>query len=180
MLSDEKLIAAYLEGDDHSLENLIERYANHIYNFIRHYIHNLQEAEDLTQDVFIKVWKHIRKFDLSKSFKVWIFQIARNTAIDFLRKKKEISFSDMAEEDDVFETPDLEPLPSELLEKKESQKMVKEALEQMPLKYREVLTLYFQNQLNFREISEINNESIDTVKSRHRRGLLILKKRLLE
>ena len=60
---------------------------------------NQSEAEDITQEVFVKIWKNIKKFDQNRSFKPWIFQIAKNTSIDFLRKKKSIPFSKFENEE---------------------------------------------------------------------------------
>jgi RNA polymerase sigma-70 factor (ECF subfamily) len=180
MDSDEQLIVSYLKGDGDSLNILIKRYSDYIYNFIYQYVKNRELAEDLTQEVFIKVWKNFKKFDPKKKFKVWLFQIARNTTIDFFRKKKEINFSELEREGEEFDIPDTGPIPSEIFEKKEIQAEVKKALEALPLIYRSTLIFYYQNQFNLREIAEIRGEPVDTIKSRYRRALVLLQKQLLE
>ena len=86
-LADKKLIQQYLKGDEKSLEILVVKYLKLIYSFVYKNVGNPAEAEDITQEVFIKVWKNMKKFDQNKSFRPWIFQIAKNTSIDFLRKK---------------------------------------------------------------------------------------------
>ena len=86
--SDEQLINNYLKGDEKSLEILIHRYLKPIYNFVYRYVNNKQEAEDVTQEVFVKTWRNLKKFKRNKSFKTWIFSIAKNTAIDSFKKKK--------------------------------------------------------------------------------------------
>jgi RNA polymerase sigma-70 factor (ECF subfamily) len=177
MQSDEQLIDLYLKGEEHSLEILIDRYAGHIFNFIRQYINNSDQAEDLTQDTFVKVWRNIRKFDIKKSFRVWLFQIARNTTIDFLRKKKSILFSELVKDDGTeFDAVDESLNPEEILEKKSSEDVVAAALEKISDKYRSVISLYYREGFNFREISEIMDQPLDTIKSRHRRALRQLKK----
>ena len=93
LIEDKILIQQYLKGDEKSLEILIARYLKPIYSFVYKNVGNPSEAEDITQEVFIKIWKNIKKFDQNKNFKPWIFQIAKNTSIDFLRKKKSIPFS---------------------------------------------------------------------------------------
>lgn len=180
MQTDEQLIDSYLKGEEHSLEVLIDRYAGHIFNFIRQYIKNGDQAEDLTQETFVKIWKHIKKFDPQKSFRVWLFQIARNTVIDFLRKKKEIHFSDLADEDGEIDFEDFDQDIEDILDKKEARGKIQELFESLPVKYKSVLSMYYQSEFNFREISEITGLPIDTVKSRHRRAILMIKKNLSE
>jgi RNA polymerase sigma-70 factor (ECF subfamily) len=92
-LGDLKLIKQYLAGDEKSLDVLVKRYLKIIYGYSYRNVGNSADAEDITQETFLKVWKNIKKFDQSKSFKSWIFTIAKNTSIDYLRKKKSVPFS---------------------------------------------------------------------------------------
>lgn len=180
MDSDEQIIKLYLDGRKDLLEVLINRYIDHIYNFIFRYVWDRGRAEDLTQDTFIKVWKNLDKFDSERKFKTWLFQIARNTALDFLRKKRSINFSELEEEESgIFEPADSSPTPQEIFEKKETEIRIKKVLDELPPKYSSVLVLYYQNQLNFREIAELSGESVDTVKSRHRRAISLLRKKIM-
>lgn len=179
MESDENLIKEYLEGNDEALNELVRRYASHIYNFAYQYVSNQPEAEEITQDVFVKAWRSMKKFDLKRSFRAWIFQIARNTIIDYLRKKKSQAVLEIDSEDENFDIADTGPTPQEIFEKKESADRIKKIMEGLSIKYKTVLTMYYESQLNFREIAEITGESIDTIKSRHRRALIILKGKLV-
>ena len=183
--SDKELILEYLDGKNESLNVLIRRYLKPIYNFVYTYVRSEQESEDITQEVFLKVWKNIRKFKRDKNFKTWIYKIAKNTSIDFLKKKKNILFSDIDKEkeneDDLLfvETiADEECLPDEIYLKKELEINIQNILDEIPIKYKEIMELYYINEFNFREISEILNEPINTVKSKHRRGLFILKNKI--
>ena len=177
--NDQELIKNYLNGDVNALKELIGRYSNHIFNFIRQYVGDFEQSADLTQDTFVKVWKNIKKFDVQKSFKVWIFQIARNTAIDFLRKKKEIHFSDLEnEEGDPIDFEDNAQDIEKIIEKKEVQEKIRKIFESLPENYKTTLLMYYQSELNFREISEIMGMPIDTIKSRHRRAILAIKKEI--
>ncbi len=182
--SDVDIIKAYLDGDADSLRFLVSLYLKKIYNFVFQYVLNAADAEDITQDVFIKVCRNLEKFDLKKNFKTWIFSIAKNTAIDFMKKKKSIPFSTFENERDenLFEEglADREPFPDELLRRKDIEKQVNKAVEGLPAPYRVVLFLYYYDGFNLREIAEILGESEDTVKSRHRRALIMLKKSLAE
>ena len=182
--SDEQLLADYLKGDEKSLEILIQRYLKPIYSFVYRYVGSGQEAEDITQEVFIKTWRNLRKFDRSRSFKTWIFSIAKNTAIDFLRAKKEVIFSELDAPDgeNTFADTiiDSSPLPPELIEREDIKQALAEAMEKISPSYRPVLYLRYNDHFTFREIAEILEEPLDTIKSRHRRALIMLKKLLTE
>ena len=174
--SDEQLVGDYLKGDEKSLEILIKRYLGPIYGFVFRFVGNREDAEEIAQEVFVKVWRNLKKFNQSKSFKTWIFSIAKNTAVDFLRKRRIQFFS----ETEIETVADPMPLPQELLEKAEAAKLLESALNKLELKYRMVLYLYYNDHFNFREIAEILGEPLNTIKSRHRRALIILKKLLLK
>jgi RNA polymerase sigma-70 factor (ECF subfamily) len=126
------------------------------------------------------MWRNIKKFNPQKKFKTWIFSVAKNTAVDFFKKKKIIPFSELEDkesEDSIAETLiDPTPLPSELIERANINQILNSAVDKLPPKYRLVLFLYYNDHFNFREIAEVLGEPIDTIKSRHRRGLIRLKK----
>lgn len=178
-INDQILVEKYLQDDEKSLEILIQNYLKLIYSFTYRYVGNSQDAEDVTQEVFVKVWRHIKRFDQSKSFKTWIFSIAKNTAIDFLKKKKAIPFSDFDTEDggniiaDTF--ADTAKLPQEIFERKETAQMLESAIAELSPKYRTILYLRYNSDFNFREIAETLGEPINTIKSRYRRALITLK-----
>jgi len=180
--SDQQLVLDYLSGDKKSLEVLFGRYLKPIYSFTYRYVGGRQDAEDLTQEVFVKVWRNLKKFDQQKSFKIWIFSIAKNTALDFLKKKKAIPFSEFENEEGenmITETlADLSPLPQELLEKADLAQRLNTAMEKLSSKYRMVLFLRYNDHFTFQEIAEIFGESLNTIKSRHQRAILILRKML--
>lgn len=184
MDSDQKLITSYLKGDERSLEILIKRYLKPIYSFVFRFVGKSQEADDITQEVFVKAWRSLKKFNLKKSFKTWIFTIAKNTAIDYLKKKKEISFSEFEKETgENFFTKTLidpSPLPQEILEMADTGQLLKRALEKLSSKYRLILYLRYNDHFTFGEIAETLGESINTIKTRHRRGIAALRKLLKE
>jgi len=165
---DAQLVGQYLDGDEKSLEILIKRYLKPIFSFVYKYIGNNQEAEDITQDVFVKVWRNLKKFDKNKKFKTWIFSIAKNTSIDWLKKKRAIPMVELPE----LLKDERNTIKDDLINGFEI--MIKNLSPQ----HREVLTLYYDNDFNFREIAENLGQSLNTVKSRHRRAILQLKKLL--
>lgn len=178
-ISDEQLIVQYLNGDDQSLEVLVKQYLKPIFSFAYRYTGNSADAEDLTQEVFVRVWKNLKKFDRQKSFKTWIFTIAKNTSIDFLRKKKTIPFSSFENNagENLFTEALADPIPlaPELFEKENMAQALAAAIEKLSPKYRAVLSPRYNEQLTFKEIAESLKESVNTVKSRYRRALVMLK-----
>jgi RNA polymerase sigma-70 factor (ECF subfamily) len=178
---DHALIARYLhDGDDAALRELFSRHADAVYGFLTRYVGSSQDAEDIAQDAFVRAWLHLKKVDPNRKFRTWLFSIARNAAVDFLRKRKTIPFSNFDAEDGgnaIIDTlEDEADLPDEWLQKKESAEKLRGAIETLPPAYKEVVTLYHDGDLNFREIGEILHEPLDTVKSRYRRALGLLKK----
>jgi len=178
--SDEQLVVKYLKGEKKTLDVLIKRYLQSIYSFCFRFIGNNQEAaEDITQDVFVKVWRNLKKFNKNKKFKTWIFTIAKNTCLDWLKKKRLILFSELNDDDsDNFfmeNIPDDKPLPDELLERKDIADILEKAINSLSFKYRLVLWLHYNDHFTFQEIADILGESINTIKTRHWRGVARLK-----
>lgn len=175
--TDEELVAECLVGSEDTFATLVERHLRSVYSFALRSAGD--EAEDIAQDTFLKVWKNLEKYDPNQSqFRTWLMRIARNTVIDYLRKKKSFVFSDFehdSKESSLSETPDVEPLPDELVARAHDEREVREVLEKLPPTYREVLLLRYMNQLSFEEISKILGEPSNTVRSRHRRALLQLR-----
>ena len=183
-LSDQILINNYIKhNDQESFNILIKKYLDSIYSFAYTYVKDSDIAEDIASDVFLKVFKNIRKFNINKKFKTWVFEITKNTALDYIKKRKNINFSSLKSEDneeDYFENSieDESKLQDEVFDIKNNVLIVKNEINKLSTKYREIINLYYISELNFREISEFLNESIDTVKSKHRRALISLKKSL--
>ena len=180
MEEDYILIQKYLNGDVSSFKMLIDKHTSSIYNFTLRFIGPLY-AQDIAQEVFIKVWKNLKSFNSDKSqFKTWLFIITRNTITDYLRKKKSISFSSL--DDENFKEENIEDesiLQDEIFEKLEDKEMLLKILDELPPNYKLVLTLYYQEDMTFKEIGEVLGKPLNTVKSYHYRALKILHQKLL-
>jgi RNA polymerase sigma-70 factor (ECF subfamily) len=180
MKDDLTLINDSLAGDTGAFAVLLERYLGMIYKFSYYYVRDAAEAEDIAQETFIRAWKHLKKFDQEKNFKTWLFAIAKNAALDFLKKKKPIFFSRMAENDDELASilalsAEAGDSPDAMIDRKMLKADLEEALRKLPSAYQTVLSLRYNDNLKFIEIAEKLGEPIDTVKSRHRRGIIILR-----
>jgi|SRR3989344_1009071 len=182
-MSDEELIKSYLEGNEKSLEELISRYLRVIFNFAYKYANGVPDAEDITQEVFIKVWKNIKKFDVEASFRTWLFSIAKNTAIDWARKKKPLLFSEFDRDvgnilDDLL--VDKLPLPDEITERKFAFEEINYAYGKVSVDEARIIRSHDGDGFTFREIAQELGKPLHTVKSIHRRALVKLRKILGE
>ena len=170
-----------MAGDSQALELLIQRYLPAIFNFVFGYLKNRDEAEEVTQEVFVKVWKNLSAFRPGLKFKPWLYAIAKNGALDRLKKKRPLTFSELErlENYSVAETlADTAPSALATLGQAENFEMLQLALEGLPQNYRATLDLRYNQDLKFREIAELLKQPLDTVKTWHRRGLRQLKKLL--
>ena len=183
---DEEIIALYKSGIGDAFKSLIDRYSSPLYNFTVHLI-GKNNAPDIVQETFIKVWKNLHKFDSTKaSFKTWIFTIAKNTATDFLRKKKNLLFSDLEEKENNNEEnnsfseniPDEKLLPDGVLQKLQDSELLNKILGKLPVNYKTILVLHYQEDMTFDEIGKVLNKPLNTVKSQYRRAIISLRKML--
>jgi len=177
-LSDSELVIAYKDdGQEVAMTTLVNRYVSIVYNLIVRLVGDRREAEDLTQETFMKMWKALSRFDTDKNFKTWIFAIARNTAIDYLRKKKPVLFSRLNSENEDGEVKfedniaDDAILADEMFAKKESAVVVEKALQTLSLDERTIIILHETDQMTFEEIADVLSKPMNTVKSRYRRAL---------
>lgn len=177
-----KIIIASSEGSEEGFSELLNFYLKPVFNFVYRVCGNTKDAEDITQEVFIKLWKNINKYKPEKNFKAWLFSIARNTTIDWLRKRKNINFSEIENEEGenyLFDSvEDIAPWPDELVAKAENSGMIEELVSKLSFIYKEVIVLRYKNQLTFEEIGKIIKKPTNTIKSQHKRALSILKKLL--
>lgn len=180
-LADEQLAELYLKGNSQALEFLIRRYLRIIYNFVRAYVKSRDEAEEVTQEVFIKVWKNFSGFKPDYKFKPWLFAIAKHAALDHLKKKRPLALSDYGADrgDSVgIELADKSVSVLDRLIEAENFQKLDLAMSILPAGYRATLDLRYDQDLKFREIAEVLKEPLHTVKTRHRRALERLKKLL--
>lgn len=180
MESDEALISAYLGGDDEgAFTELVERHLKSSYGFALRSTRSASDAEDIVQESFLKAWKNLFSFDPKKArFKTWLMRIVRNTMIDVLRKRKTLPLP-LEEHETAEDVRDDAPLPDEIAARAQDTEALVEALEKLPLSYREILLLYHGNDFSIAEASAILDIPVNTGKSRYRRALQALREALL-
>ncbi len=180
--TDEQLVQVYLNGDERVFSVLVDRYMKHLYNFVLQFVNDRSVAEDIVQETFVKVWKHLDRFDGAKSFKTWIFAIAKNTTYDVLKKKKTIPFSVFTDEvgNNALENiADKSEKAEDILDRQATAEELTKKLALLTPVYRSLLVLHYQEGFTLHEVSEILQEPYNTIKSRHQRALLALKKTFL-
>ncbi|MCX6781136.1 MAG: sigma-70 family RNA polymerase sigma factor [Candidatus Magasanikbacteria bacterium] len=173
--TDAELVVRAQAGDQNSLAELVRRYLSVVYNNAFRYMRNAADADDITQLVFIKMWRNLKRFDAEKSLKPWLGEIVKNTCLDAFKKKRAIPFSAFETEEgelmiEAVTASDSAAPDVEIIEKMDAE-MLQIAAQKLTASARRVLDLYYKDGLNFREIGERLGESLHTVKSRHRRAV---------
>jgi RNA polymerase sigma factor (sigma-70 family) len=177
------LIDDAIAGKQEAYKKLMDKYRQLIFNLIYRMIRNKEDVQDLTQEAFIKAFNSLEKFDKQFSFSTWLFKIATNNCIDYLRKKKLSTFSidkDIGTDDDdyTFEIPDNERVPDKNLLDKERKKILEEAIENLPNKYKSVILLRHRDENDYEEIAKKLKIPLGTVKAHIFRGRELLNKYL--
>jgi RNA polymerase sigma-70 factor (ECF subfamily) len=174
-LSDEDLAVLVQKGDKEMFAILIERYEKKLLRYGKKFLSDPENLTDLMQDIFVKVYENLQDFDPSRSFSSWIYRIAHNTFVNALKKQQggRLVFIDF----DTFAAHPVyeDPLETEK-EEKETQKMIREDLEKIDSKYKEVIILHYFEELSYKEISDVLRIPIGTVGIRMKRAKEALKK----
>ena len=163
-------------GDPNALAELITRYQNRLYRYLLRIVRQPAEAEDLFQQTWLRVVEKIRFFDASRNFDAWLFTLARNLAIDYLRRIHPQSLDEPLANGwrtetvaDRISSKDRTPLDHALAAERRTE--ISEAMAALPMTYREVLTLRFEDEMKIEEIAQVTAVPVSTVKSRLRRAL---------
>jgi len=165
---DFSLIARFKDGDRSSFEEIVLRHQDKIYNLCRHMLGNAHDAEDAAQDVFLKAFQALPKFQPDASLYTWLYRIATNTCIDFKRKPIfESLFGDSGEgERLIHDQASDAPSPEKLYQAKEIDKALQVCLGKLSPKLRAIIVLKEVEGLSYEEIAETLDISMGTVKSR--------------
>jgi RNA polymerase sigma-70 factor, ECF subfamily len=176
-LEDTALVNAYLEGETRSFDVLVERYQTRLLNFVYRIVGDRERAEDLVQEVFVRVYRHLGRFDRSKKFSTWIYTIASNLAKNELRNRSRnplVLFTSMTksweDEERPLEFEDPSSRPDDLFRKRHVRELVESSVAQLPTHHREVFVLREIEGRSYEEIAEITHCNLGTVKSRLNRA----------
>lgn len=167
---DFEAIRRVLDGDNTAYEFLQKKYKNLIYSLVKKMIKNDSDVEDLVQETFIKAYKALDKFKFNYSFSAWIYRIASNNTIDFLRKRRFDTFSidkpiGNAEDENYFEIEDNSYSPDSDLISEQKTDIIKAAIDTLPENYREIIILRHEEELDYKAIAEQLDLPLGTVKA---------------
>ena len=172
-VADEKLVELVREKDQELYRELVRRYQDKLWRYAGWLVKNEDQAADIVQEAFIKAFVNLKGFDTKKKFSSWIYRIVHNLAINELKKdKKKISLESNLWLGNLAND---EPAMVDTLARKEVQLLVKKSLKKLPLKYREPLALFYLEEKNYEEISDILRIPTGTVGTRINRAKKIMK-----
>ena len=174
---DSGVVAAFLAGEERAFSELVERYQTRLLNFIYRTIGDRDRAEDLVQEVFIRVYRHLHRFDRSKKFSTWAYTIASNLAKNELRNRSRnplVLFQTLRgngeDEERPVEFEDTTSRPDDLYRKRHLRELVEDTVAKLPEHHRQVFVLRELEGKSYEEIAEITDCNLGTVKSRLNRA----------
>jgi len=183
-LDDRALVERILGGDRDRFSELVSRYEKRVINYVYRITHRYEDAHDLTQDIFVKVYLALDRYDPKYQFSTWLFRIAQNSAIDALRKKSifEVPLTRTVTDDEPGtkerEFPDDGISPYRALKNKELSAAIDKAVEKLPSDYRELIQLRHFAELSYEEIASMKKLPLGTVKNKLFRARNLLKEAL--
>ena len=174
---DSAVVTAFLSGEERAFSELVERYQTRLLNFIYRTIGDRDRAEDLVQEVFIRVYRHLHRFDRSKKFSTWVYTIASNLAKNELRNRSRnplVLFQTMQgasdDEDRPLQFEDSTSRPDDMYRKRHLRELVEDTVAKLPEHHRQVFVLRELEGKSYEEIAEITDCNLGTVKSRLNRA----------
>jgi len=177
------LINAAIRGDQFAFKELMRKYRPAIFNLIHRIIRDREQVEDLTQETFVKAFGSLRKFNRQYAFSTWLYKIATNSSIDYIRKRKLQTLSinkPVTQEDSEYsiELPDSTYEPDKYIIERQKARIIAEAIERLPAKYKRVIVLRHTEERDYAEIAKMLKIPIGTVKAHIFRARELLNKYL--
>ncbi|MBN2028856.1 sigma-70 family RNA polymerase sigma factor [bacterium] len=174
--SDAHLIQSYLSGRERAFEKLLKRYERPLFSFIFRFVGDRQSAEDLFQQTWFKVIQGLPRYKERGSFSSWLFGIANNGCIDFVRKHNRAKRNDLVSGEGMEQLKSDEHNQMDRLLRKEKTIWLEKAIEQLPPDQKQVVLLRIYSELPFKEIARILNDPLNTVLGRMHYAVQNLKK----
>jgi len=176
--SDSEIISQVLRGDHNAYALLVERYKSYVFTITLRFTKNREDAEEVSQDIFVKAYRALADFKGTAKFSTWLYTIVNTTCITFLRKKR----LDVRSLDDerTFEVADSQDsgFRANLVEQKSRQNMVNRAITMLNPDDAEIITLFYKNEQTLEEIGQILGIEVNTAKVRLHRARTRLKEKM--
>ena len=183
VIDEQEVLTRFQNGDKEAFNTLMLKYQKRISNLVYKHIHDAEMTKDLCQEVFLKAFKALPNFKRESAFYSWLYRIAVNCCIDFLRQQKRhktVAFEELTPEyEDELPIADTQPSPSKLVANKELGQIICKAIEQLPPKQQRVFRLRYGGEMQIKEIASLLDRSEGTVKTHlhhaHRRLRILLR-----
>src|SRR5713101_2969708 len=176
-MDDSAVVTAFLGGEERAFSELVTRYQTRLLNFVYRTIGDREKAEDMVQVVFIRVYRHLHRFDRSKKFSTWVYTIASNLAMIELRNRSRnplVLFQavqkNFEDDDRPLQFEDTTSRPDDMYRKRHLREIVEESVAKLPEHHRNVFVLRELEGKSYEEIAEITECNLGTVKSRLNRA----------
>jgi RNA polymerase sigma-70 factor (ECF subfamily) len=176
-LSDSEVVQRFLDGEERAFGELVDRYDARLVNFVYRTVGDRERAQDLVQETFVRVYRHLHRFDQAKKFSTWIYTIASNLAKNELRNRSRnplVLFQTLKKNWDADHRPleweDESLKPDDLFRKRHLKDVVERAVRELPEHHRIVFVLRELEGRTYEEIAEITDTNLGTVKSRLNRA----------
>lgn len=175
---DNILAAQFKSGDQSAFSQLMNKYSASMFYYAKSMVRNYEDAEDITQDIFVRVFKALPSWEPRASFKTWLYRIAYNRCIDYLRaqSRRRTHSLDDDEQADKYVDTGLHSNPERMARQREIRKHIENALSQLSQQQRDVFILYHDGELQIKEIAEVLGIAEGTVKTHHFRAMRNLRK----
>lgn len=168
--TDGELIVKAIDGREDSFEELVRRYQRPIINYVFRMLNNYDAALDVTQEVFIKVYNSMARYSAEYKFSTWLYKIAHNATIDYLRRNNhhQAQSLEVENEDGTYQVQyeSKHPSPEQEHERSECREEIETVVKRLPSGYRELILLRHTQDLSYDEIAEVTNLPLGTVKNR--------------
>jgi RNA polymerase sigma factor (sigma-70 family) len=178
-MTDEQLIDRVRQGHSDAYRVLIERHKSYIYTLVYRMIPHKETAEDLTQEVFVKLFRSLAHFRGDAKFTTWLYRMTTNLVTDFRRSQKRKPYEALLDKMKGWFT-DAREQPEEMAMMKDEQERMQALLSELPDKYRLIMYLYHYKQFSYQEMSEVTGLPMKTLETRLYRGKAMLKEKWLE
>jgi RNA polymerase sigma-70 factor (ECF subfamily) len=176
-LTDEQLLSQFKRGDPQAFRLLVDRYTTPIYNLADRLLRDAMEAENVTQETFLRLMLAVERIDLTQPIKPYLFRIAVNMCRDLARKHRPLAFSELSDdpEQGVDSIADDQPEPWESLAQAELETRLRQAIDDLPIKFQTVILLHYFEDLSYEEMARTLDLPVNTVRTHLRRAKAYLR-----